>query len=144
MADPFTILGVVCNIGQLIEQSIKVTIICKDLYQRGSLDENDEIEKYAESINRTNKELESELSKHAASSLTAEMQAIAKSAAATANELRIVLNNIKLSKKHGNRKLGGAFKATMRSLAKRGTIEKLRRDLERHDLTLQSIIIKNI
>lgn len=56
--DPVSALSLACNVAQIVEQAIEVVQVCKTLYERGSLDENDLIEKYAKDVMRANKELE--------------------------------------------------------------------------------------
>jgi hypothetical protein len=42
--DPISALSVACNVLQLVEQAIEAANLCKELYEQGSLDENNRIE----------------------------------------------------------------------------------------------------
>ena len=120
MLDPVTTISLVAAVTQFIGQAIKVTIVCKDICERGSLDENDEIEKSAEKIATAKKDLEEAIKEHPSSSLTASLTRTAQDVSVTAEELRKVLDELKLKKK-GNRKIGNAFVATLDTLHKKGT-----------------------
>lgn len=140
MLDPVTSLALACNIFQLVEQGIEAIVACKEIYKRGSLDTNKEVEKYAQSISIANKELETILNmQQDARALRArKLQGIATDAYATVDELKKVLNNLKLSKSQWK----GAFKTSLRSIISKGTIDRLRAKLEQQDAALRSALLK--
>ncbi|KIW27858.1 uncharacterized protein PV07_07559 [Cladophialophora immunda] len=144
--EPISALSLACNVLQLVEQAIEAAKVCKELYERGSLDENNEIERYAEGLTALNNDVEAVLKQHPATtpSRASKLQAIANDASKTAVELKKVLNQLKLSKKQGIRAKGGAFLMTLRSIWKKGTIDKLRVKLEDQDAALQSGLMKDI
>src|SRR5947207_3415797 len=117
--DPITALALACNVTQLVEQAIEAVNVCKKLYEQGSLDENNEIEQYAESLTAANNNLEVVLKKNGANTTSLrskKLQTIAADASKTAAELKKLLNQLKLSKKQGNKKIGGAFKTTLKAI----------------------------
>ncbi|KAJ9605208.1 hypothetical protein H2200_010598 [Cladophialophora chaetospira] len=140
--DPITALALACNVTQLVEQAIEAAVACKEIYERGSLDENNQIDKYAESVTVANKELEASL-KNAATRDT-RLQKLAQDVFDTATELRKVLSLLRLAKSQGARHIGRAFKTALRSKIQNGTVEKLRERLERQDTALRSSILKDL
>ena len=68
--DPVTALALACNVTQLIEQAIEAAKGCKEIYERGSLDENNRIEEYADGLTAANKSLEAVLRSQTASTTT--------------------------------------------------------------------------
>jgi hypothetical protein len=140
--DPVTALGLACNILQLVEQAIEATKVCKELYEQGSLDESNKVEEYAEGISAANKELEATFVKQAItiSVRATRVQKIANEASATAAELKKVLNQLKVSKNQ----IGAAFKTFLKTVIKKGTIDRLREKLERQDAALRSGILKEL
>lgn len=94
--DPVTALALACNVTQLVGQAIEATRVCKELYERGSLDDNNRIGEYTEGIFIVTKDLDARLQDSKASSPRAtRLQKIANEASATAAELKIVLNQLK-------------------------------------------------
>lgn len=144
--DPISALSIACNVLQLVEQAIEAAEACKELYDKGSLDQNDRIEQHAEEIKDANKALGEVLGKKnmVTSPRAKKLENIAKDASATASELQKILNQLKLSKKQGKKNVGGAFKTTLRMLWKRGDIERLRKKLKEQDKTICSGILKEL
>lgn len=142
--DPVSALSLACNVIQLVEFSIESAKVCKELYDSGSIDENDRIEKYSAEITAANKELQAALRSGKSSSKPSRVERVAQDASATANELKIALNRLKLSKSQGLRRLGGAFKTTLKTLITSGTIKKLQQKLEIQDAALRSGILKDL
>lgn len=144
--EPLTALSLACNVTQLVEQAVKVADACKEIYNQGSLDTNNEIDKYADGISIANKELQTLLRNTTSGSTPriTRLGRIAKDASETAEELRLELNKLKLAKSQGLRHLGGTFKTTLKSVMKKGTIEKLRKKLECQDTALGSGILKDL
>jgi hypothetical protein len=56
--DPISALSLACNVIQLVEFSIESAKVCKELYDNGSIDENNRIEKYTTEITAANKDLQ--------------------------------------------------------------------------------------
>ena len=145
--DPITALAFACNVTQLVEQAIEAAIVCKEIYDQGSLDENNKIGEYAEGIALMNKELMTALNIPTvtlSSARNARFLKIAREASQTAMELKTVLNQLKLAKRQGLRHVGGSFKAALKSIMKTGTIDKLRARLELQDTALRSGIMKDL
>ncbi|KIW87006.1 uncharacterized protein Z519_12303 [Cladophialophora bantiana CBS 173.52] len=144
--DPITALALACNVTQLVEQAIEAASVCKEIYERGSLDENNKIEEYANCIAAANKDLEATLNAHKVTPSThpTRLQKVINDATATTAELKKVLNQLKLSKKQGNKQIGGAFRTTLKAIFKRGVIESLRQKLEQQDAALRSAILKDL
>ncbi|KIW20683.1 hypothetical protein PV08_01260 [Exophiala spinifera] len=140
MIEPVTALGLVCNIFQLIEQGIEAAVACKAIYERGSLDTNNEVERYAQSISVANKDLQTILkAQEGTRAIRARrLQSIANEAFSTAEDLKKILNNLKLSKSQWK----GAFKTSLKSLVNKGTIDRLRAKLEQQDAALRSALLK--
>ncbi|KAK5219588.1 hypothetical protein LTR72_007972 [Exophiala xenobiotica] len=140
--DPITALGLACNILQLVEQGIGAAMVCKEFDQQGSLDENKKIEEYAELISAANRDLESTFGKQALTTpaRAARLQKVATDASATAAELKKTLNQLKVSKKQ----MGAAFRTSLKSFIKKGTIDRLRKELEGHEKTLSSDLLKDL
>ncbi|KIW63158.1 hypothetical protein PV04_10026 [Phialophora macrospora] len=141
--EPLTALGLACNIVTLVEQGIEAAAVCKELYERGSLDENNHIERYADGLAAANNDLQASLKAHATTRAT-RLQKIAEDASKAAADLKTELNKLKLSKNTGNRRAGGAFKTTLRTIFKKGTIDKLLKALERQEAALQSGLLKEL
>lgn len=141
MIDPLSALGLASNIFQLLEQGIKAAVACNELYKRGSVDANNEIDRYAQSISIANKELETVLNKQEGprANRARRLQNIANEAYATAEDLKKVLNNLKLSKSQWK----GAFKTSLKSILKKGTIDRIRAKLEQQDQALRSALLKD-
>jgi hypothetical protein len=59
--DPISALSLACNVIQLVEFSIESAKVCKELYDNGSIDENNRIEKYTAEITAANKDLQAAL-----------------------------------------------------------------------------------
>jgi hypothetical protein len=144
--DPITALALACNVTQLIEHGIDAAKACKEIYEKGSLDNNNLIEQYTDAISASNVDLDTALralprptGRHHTKLLD-----LAKDCAATSTELRRILAQLKLSKSQGNKRIGGAFKVTLKSIWKRGAIEKLQQTLETQDRALQSGLLKEL
>ncbi|OQV04008.1 NACHT domain-containing protein [Cladophialophora immunda] len=142
--DPITALSLACNVIQLVECSIETVQVCKELYHNGSIDEHNRIEKYTADITATNKDLQAALGTGAPASRPLKIERAAQDALATANELRIILNRLKLSKSQGIRRLGGAFKSTLKTLISSGKIKALQEKLEKQDAALRSSLLKDL
>ncbi|KAH0832812.1 hypothetical protein FOPE_01349 [Fonsecaea pedrosoi] len=147
--EPSAILSVICNVFQLIEQAIGAAKICKEIYDRGSLDENDKIEKYAEDITALNKDLVLVLNNNNNNPTTLpppakKLQQLANDVSKTAVKLKKELSQLKLKKNQGIRAKGSALSMMLKSLKKRGTIDKLRAELKRQDAALQSCLVQDL
>lgn len=145
--DPVAALALACNISQLIKQAVDAVKACKELYEQGGLDQNNTIEEYAESVSVANKELEVALRGQRSASSSprpTRLGKVAEDASSTTKELKTVLEHLRVSKKQGKSRLGGAFKATLKTFFKRGTISNLHRKLELQDAALQSGILKDL
>jgi hypothetical protein len=139
--DPITALGLACNILQLVESGLEAAMVCKELYHQGSLDENKKIEEYADLISAANRDLESTFGKQALTTPRAtRLQKVANDASATAAELKKTLNQLKVSKKQ----MGAAFRTSLKTFIKKGTIDRLRKELEGHEKTLSSDLLKDL
>ncbi|ETI19491.1 hypothetical protein G647_09325 [Cladophialophora carrionii CBS 160.54] len=141
--DPVTALGLACNVVTLVEQGIEAAAVCKELYERGSLDENNNIERYADGLAAANNELRAVLKSHATTRAT-RLQQIAQDASKIAADLKTELNKLKLSKSIGNRRTGSAFKTTLKTIFKKGTIDKLLKTLEKQEAALQAGLLKEL
>ena len=142
--DPISALSLACNVIQLVEFSVESVKVCKELYDNGSLDENEKIEKYTADITAANKDLQATLRNCKPGSKPSKILQVAQDASATANELKVALNKLKLSKSQGIRRLGNAFKSTLKTLITNGTIQRLQKRLELQDAALRSTILKNM
>jgi hypothetical protein len=141
--DPLTALGLACNIFSLVEQGIEAAAVCKELYERGSLDDNNNVERYAEGLAAANNDLQAVLKARATTRAT-RLQKIAEDASKAAADLKTELNKLKLSKSTGNRRTGTAFKMTLKTIFKKGTIDKLLKALEKQEAALQSGLLKEL
>ncbi len=146
--DPISALSLACNVIQLVECSIETAKVCKELYDDGSIDEHNRIEKYAADITAANKDLQVALVNGRATSKPASkpsrIERAAQDASTSANELKIALSRLKLSKSQGVRRLGGAFKSTLKTLITSGKIKALQERLERQDAALRSSLLKDL
>lgn len=142
--DPISALALACNVIQLVEFSIESAKVCKELYDNGSTDENFRIEKHTADITAANKDLQEALSNSKPTGKPSRIEQVAQDASGTANELKIVLNQLKLSKAQGVPRLGVAFKTTLKALITKGTIKKLQQRLELQDAALRSNILKDL
>ena len=142
--DPISALSLACNVIQLVEFSVESVKVCKELYDNGSLDENEKIEKYTADITAANKDLQAALRNCKPGSKPSKILQVAQDASATANELKVALNKLKLSKSQGVRRLGNAFKSTLKTLITNGTIQRLQKRLELQDAALRSTILKDL
>jgi hypothetical protein len=142
--EPISALSLACNVIQLVEFSIESAKVCKELYVDGSTDDNNRIEKYTADITAANKDLQASLGGDRRSGKPTRIERVAQDASVTAGELKIALNRLKLSKSQGIRKLGGAFKSTLKTLITSGTIKKLQERLELQDAALRSNILKDL
>ena len=142
--EPISALSLACNVIQLVEFSIGSAKLCKELYDSGSIDENEQLEKYTAEITAANKDLQAALKSGKPGSKLSRIEQVAQDASATANELKIVLNKLKLSKSQGIRRLGGAFKSTLKTLIRSSTIQKLQQRLELQDAALRSNLLKEL
>ena len=142
--DPIGALALACNVAQLVEQAIGVIVACKKLHKEGSLDENNEIEEYAENIAALNKDIKAVLQNKTSPPTGAKLLEIANAASDTAAELKIELNKLKLSKRQGLHGTGLAFKAALKSLYNRRALDRLQKKLEQQDAVLQSGLLKRL
>ena len=134
-------LSLACNVLQLVGTGLEAVKACKEIRDRGSLEANDKIGEFAKEISAANKDLQNELQHAKLSGRNARLKTIAEDTIRTSSELRIILNKIKLpSSAPGTL----AFKSWIRTILKRGTIEKLQEDLEKQDRLLCSGLIKDI
>ena len=140
--EPISALSLACNVLQLVEQAVEAARVCKQIYDRGSLEKNDDLEKLAEAVTAANKDLTHELTRNH-SVRNARVTQLAKEATETALELQKVLNKIKFAKGAGNG-VSRAFKQTIRSLIKRGSIERLEVRLDNQEKALRSGLVKAI
>jgi hypothetical protein len=142
MMEPISALSLACNVLQLVEQAIDAARACKQIYDRGSLEQNDNLEQLAEAVTTANKDLTHELTRNH-SVRNVRVTQLAREATETALELQKVLNNIKFAKGPGNG-FSRVFKQTIRSLIKRGTIERVETRLKNQEKALRSGLIKAI
>ncbi|ETI21132.1 hypothetical protein G647_07476 [Cladophialophora carrionii CBS 160.54] len=140
--DPVTALGLACNVLTLVELGTDALKVCKALYERGSLDENNMIEKYAEGISAANRDVEASFGQQAVTThaRVVKLRKIAIEVSAAAAELKTLLNQLKVSKKQ----LGEAFKKSLKTVIKRGAVDRLRGRLERQDSALRSGLLKEL
>jgi len=142
--DPISAFSLACNVIQVVEFSIESAKVCKELYDSGSIDENNRIEKYTADITAANKDLQAALRSGKTAGKPSRIERVAQDASVAANELKIALNRLKLSKSQGIRRFGGAFKTTLKTLITSGTIKKLQQKLELQDTALRSSILKDL
>ena len=142
--EPLTALSLACNVIQLVEFSLESAKVCKEIYDTGSLDENKRIEKYVADVTSANKEIQTALRNPKSGRRLSRIERTAEDVSATAKELQIALNRLKLSKSQGIRKVGGAFKSTLKTLISSGTIKKLQERLELQENALRSSILKDL
>ncbi|KAJ9605381.1 hypothetical protein H2200_010038 [Cladophialophora chaetospira] len=144
--DPISALSLACNVLQLVEQAIEAAKLCKDLYQRGSLDENNSIEEYADRIGAANNDLDAVLKRRALAptTRTTRLDKICDESTKAAAALKLELNKLKLSKKQGIGQLGRAFTMTLRTIWKKGTIERLQHQLEAQEAALRAGLVKEL
>ncbi|KAK0506972.1 hypothetical protein JMJ35_010672 [Cladonia borealis] len=142
--DPISALSLACNVFQLVEFSIEIAKVCKELYDNGSTNENSRIEKHTADITAANRDLQNALRSNKPTGKPSRIEKVAQDASATADELKIVLNQLKPSKAQGVRKLGFAFKSTVKALITSGRIKKLQQKLEFQDTALRSNILKDL
>lgn len=142
--DPLTALSLAGNVIQLVDFSLKGARACKELYDAGSLDTNNVLEKSAEEIVEANKTLQDALKRRRSAGKPNRLEQVATDVSKTADGLKIALNKLKLSKSQGLRKLGGAFKVTLKTLVNNGTIKRLEQELEAQERILQSGLVKEI
>ena len=137
--EPLSALSLACSVVQLVEQAIKVAGKCKEIYDRGSLEENDRLEESAKDIAEANTEVQTQLLGARISGRDVRLKKIAQDCINTATELDTTLKLIKFEK---NRK--SVVKAWVRTAIKRGKIEKLQKSLQEHDRLLQSGLLKDL
>jgi hypothetical protein len=143
--DPISALSLAANVIQVVDFGIDCIQGCKTLYERGSRDEDGTIELHAESIVQSNKTLQDVLKQQRMTGAApARLLKIASEAFATADELRIEVNKLKLSKSQGVRRAAEAFKITLKAVMKSGRIDKLQKRLEAHDKALKSGLVREI
>lgn len=140
--EPLTALSVACNVLQLAEQGIKSAVACKELYDKGSLDEHNTLDQNSTSLNTLSKQLQDELKQTVGSVASARLHSAAQDVIKSTNELRIELNKLKLSKSQGVRRLGEAFAKALKTLVKSGKIARLQQNLEAYEKTLHLTITK--
>ena len=140
---PLSALSLACNVTQLLEQAVHIAKNCKEIYDRGSLGENDEIEQFAKEVAEANKELQDELATASLSRRDERIRTVAQKSLFLSNELRKILNRIKF----GKAKTSGtsnAFKAWIRTTIKKGQIEKLQKQLQEQERQLGSGMLKDV
>ena len=137
--EPLSALSLACSLVQLVEEAVKVAGMCKQIYDRGSLEESDRLEESANDIAKANKEVQSQLLWARISGRDARLRKIAQDCTDTANELDRVLKLIKAEKTRKS-----VVKAWVRTVVKRGKIEKLQKSLQEQDRLLQSGLLKDL
>ena len=140
--EPLSALSLACNVLQLVEQSIEATRTCKQIYERGSLESNDNIEDLTKEVVSANQDVSTALSS-SQSVRNTRRRKLAQEANSTAQELHRVLNNIKYAKSQGSSN-ARVFKQTIRTLVKRGTIGRLEVRLKDQETFLRSGLLKAV
>jgi hypothetical protein len=143
---PFDALAVACNVVELVDKAIAAAKLCKELYENGSADENNKIEYGVQAMTAANKDLDVALKANISTtpSRAIRLQKIINDTIGATSELKKELNKLKLTKSQGIKAIGGAFKQTLKTLWKRGTIQKLQQQLEALDRSLQSGLLKEL
>lgn len=142
--DPLTTLSVACNVLQLVECAVESITACKAIYDEGSLDKNRQVEEYADRLSTANKDLCGALQCFPSTRRRSKVADVATDVSKTADELKIELNKLKLSRSQGSKRLGGAFAKTLRTLMSSDKIKRLRQKLQGHESALQAIIIREL
>jgi hypothetical protein len=140
--EPLAGLAVACNILQLAQLGIEGTKICKELYEKGSVDTGNSIERYSEDLKVLRKKLEDDLKQRHTALDRGRLNDSAQDVAAAAEELRVEFNKLKLSKSQGIPRVAAAFKIALKTLVKSGKLKKLQDGLTANENRLQTLIIK--
>ena len=140
---PLAALAVVCNITQLIEQATGAVRRCKELWHNGSLDEHNVIEACVGDIVEANKALGLAVKPLLSSGRSAEITVLARNAINTAQDLKVELNKIKLSKAQGVRRYDN-FKRALKTFVNGGAIRRIEGKLDRQERALKSSLLKDL
>ena len=139
--EPISALSLVANVTQLVEQAIRVVKNCKEIYDRGSLEANDDIERFAKEVTEANIRLKDELATTRLSRRDKTLQELAEKSLQSSDELKAIVNQIKFGKSRPAGKMP-VFRAWIRAALKRGLIEKLETQLREQERSLRSSLIK--
>jgi polyhydroxyalkanoate synthesis regulator phasin len=135
-------LAVASNILQLAHLGIEGIAVCKELHEKGSIDSDNAIERYSEDLKTLCKNLEDDLKQRRTTLARDGINALAQDVAAAAEELRVELNKLKLSKSQGMARLASTFKTSLKTLVKSGKLKKLQGRLTVQENRLQTIFAK--
>lgn len=141
--DGVTALGLVCNIFQLVETGIKIGKQCKQVHDRGSLIELDQIEQWAREIADANEELKIVLPPPG-STLTAShkrIQKLAQDSLATTQKLKEILNEIKFDRSTRTR---GSLAQICQKYFKRGKLDELRTQLQQMERQIDHTMVTDL
>lgn len=140
--EPVTILGVVCNTITLVETGIKIGKLCKQVHDRGSLSENDEVEKWAEEIANDNGELKDVLPTLSTRLRPPDRryQQLAEESIKITEDLKIMLNKVKLDK----RRRPQALTQICRMYFKKPELDKLRMRLQQIEEQIDRKIVRDL
>ncbi|KAL9114736.1 MAG: hypothetical protein Q9227_001415 [Pyrenula ochraceoflavens] len=133
-------LGVVCNVLQVIDSTIKAVEVCKQVYEHGASVDNQDLEQRASLIaanSKTLRDSECNLGTGTAGK-GSELQDVAKKCLAISDDLHIKL--LKLKKKDTDG-LTATLKKQLKTLWHRRDIEKIEQKMEKFQNILQSTVL---
>ena len=140
--DPVGAFSLACGVIQVVDFSLKISSICRKLYKKGSLSDNDVIQGWAEDLTNLCGELNQPVTHGApVNTLPAkeqELLSLAASCSSTAHDLINELDGLKAS---GPRKKREAFKQGIRSIRKKDVIQEIQKRLDSYQKSLDTRIL---
>jgi hypothetical protein len=143
--DPVTAFGLACNVLQVVETAIKITKQVKEIHDRGSLSENDNVKQWAEDVSKENTILQAELSSsgHKLSRSDVRVRNLAQEAIQVGDDLKRLLNSIAFAKSQAGKK-ENALKQIVRTQLKKGSIDRLTTRLQVCETALDRTVLREL
>jgi hypothetical protein len=143
--DLVSAFGLAANVLQVVETAIRVTGQIKEIHDRGSLSDNDDVSAWAKEVSEDNNELQQELRSIQAAPRRFDRRILdlAKAAATALEELKILLNKITFEKGRPGVK-ASTLKQICKTYFKRSQIERLSKQLQDCENTLSRTILKDL
>lgn len=143
--DSVSALALACNVAQLVDTGIKIIKQIKEIHDRGSLSDNDEIEQWAKEVSQNNTVLEKELAARGQTLGPADIRVrqLAVNAVDLGSELKRLLNSITFANNQAGPR-ANALKQIVRTHLKKGQIEKISTRLRVCEATLDRTILRDL
>lgn len=144
--DPITGIGLAASVIQLLTFSIQAVTICREVYEQGSVKEHRDLDTTTGHLASLTRSLQQSLQSSGTWSRTLSREEkdlldLGRKCEDCANELQRELSKLK-TRKHGSTL--EAARLAARAIRKRSTINKIQKDLEKYQSTLEISLLSRL